>query len=95
MIHISPWTTGLGLLAAAGRILPTGGILYLYGPFQIDGQHTAPSNQAFDESLRSQDPAWGVRDLAAVTAAAAAAQLEFVETVAMPANNFSVIFRHS
>jgi hypothetical protein len=93
MIHIAPWTAGLGLLAAAGRILPAGGILYLYGPFRQNGQHTAPSNAAFDDSLRSQNPAWGVRNLETVVEAAQAQGLDWVETIAMPANNLSVIFQ--
>ncbi|NET38994.1 MAG: DUF938 domain-containing protein [Cyanothece sp. SIO1E1] len=94
MIHISPWAACLGLMAGAGRILPPGGILYLYGPFQ-QGAQTAPSNLAFDRSLRAQDPAWGVRQLEDVVAAAKAQGLELVEAVAMPANNLSVVFQHS
>ncbi|MBC8445360.1 MAG: DUF938 domain-containing protein [Rhodospirillaceae bacterium] len=93
MIHISPWPVTRALMAGAGRTLGAGGILYLYGPYRIDGAHTAPSNQAFDESLKSRDPEWGVRDLADVKAEAAANGLDFVETVQMPANNLSVIFR--
>ncbi len=93
MIHISPWTACLGLLAAAGRILPPGGILYLYGPYQQNGQHTAPSNAAFDASLQAQNPEWGVRDLDMVVATAKIHGLALVETIAMPANNLSVVFR--
>ncbi|OLP20497.1 SAM-dependent methyltransferase [Leptolyngbya sp. 'hensonii'] len=93
MIHISPWDACLGLMAGADRILPAGGVLYLYGPFQRHGQHTAPSNAAFDESLQSQNPAWGVRHLEEVAAAAAARNLELEEVVEMPANNLSVVFR--
>jgi hypothetical protein len=59
MIHIAPWSACLGLIAGAGRILPPGGILYLYGPFKQGGRHTAPSNAAFDESLQAQNPEWG------------------------------------
>jgi cyclopropane fatty-acyl-phospholipid synthase-like methyltransferase len=92
MIHIAPWSACLGLMAGAVRILPKGGILYLYGPFKQNGQHTAPSNQAFDESLRMRDREWGVRDLEAVIAVAEAAGLSFVKTYAMPANNLSVVF---
>nr|WP_290228175.1 DUF938 domain-containing protein [Trichocoleus desertorum] len=94
MIHIAPWSAGLGLLAGAGRILPSGAILYLYGPYKQNGQHTAPSNELFDESLRSQNPDWGVRNLEDVVAAAKAQNLIFRETVPMPANNFSVVFQH-
>jgi hypothetical protein len=93
MIHISPWDACLGLLAGAGRILPQGGVLYLYGPYRQGGQHTASSNAAFDASLQAQNPQWGVRDLEAVVAVAEAKGLVLVETVAMPANNLSVVFR--
>lgn len=93
MIHISPWQSCLGLMAGAGRILPAGGILYLYGPFKRNGEHTAPSNASFDEALRRQSQQWGVRNLEDVAKIAKAQNLELREVVAMPANNFSVIFR--
>ena len=93
MIHISPWAACNGLFAGAASLLPTDGIVYLYGPFKQQGQHTAPSNEAFDHSLRSQNPAWGVRDLGAVTELARKHGFELVEVIAMPANNLSVIFK--
>lgn len=92
MIHIAPWAACLGLLAGAGRMLPPGGMLYLYGPYQQNGQHTAPSNAVFDTSLQAQNPEWGVRDLDAVVTAAETYHLALVETIAMPANNLSVVF---
>jgi Protein of unknown function (DUF938) len=92
MIHIAPWSAGLGLMAGAGRILPKGGVLYLYGPFKQNGVHTAPSNEAFDQSLQMRDRQWGVRDLEAVIGAAEAEGLAFVRTYSMPANNLSVVF---
>lgn len=95
LIHISPWSATLALMAGAGATLPPGGLLYLYGPYRINGAHTAPSNAAFDDMLRTQNPAWGVRDLDAVTAEAARHGLGLETTVAMPANNLSVIFRSS
>ncbi|MBX3225367.1 MAG: DUF938 domain-containing protein [Labilithrix sp.] len=91
MIHISPWASCLALLAGAARALERGGHLYLYGPYRRGGRHTAPSNEAFDASLRSRDPAWGVRDLEEVTAAAAARGFAPPEVVEMPANNLSVV----
>ena len=51
MIHIAPWEACLGLLAGAGRMLPPGGILYLYGPYRRGGVHTVSSNEDFDRSL--------------------------------------------
>jgi hypothetical protein len=92
MIHISPWAASEGLMAGAGQVLAAGGQLFLYGPFREADVETAPSNLAFDESLRSRDPAWGLRDLAAVTALAQAHGLVFAERIAMPANNLVVVF---
>jgi len=93
MIHISPWAACLGLMAGAERILPQGGVLYLYGPFKQNGKHTASSNAQFDQSLQLQNPEWGVRDLDEVIAVAQAQNLKLLKTVLMPANNLSVVFQ--
>jgi SAM-dependent methyltransferase len=95
MIHITPWAVSEGLIAGARRILPAGGVLYLYGPYRIDGRHTAPSNQDFDTWLRAQNAASGIRDLAGVTDLAARHGFAPTETVPTPANNLSVIFRRT
>lgn len=92
MIHISPWAACQGLLAGAERLLPEGGVLYLYGPFRQQGQPTAPSNEAFDQSLRSQNPQWGLRQLKEVIAAAQGHALRLHTVLEMPANNLSVVF---
>lgn len=93
MIHISPWAATEGLIAGAQRILPAGGILYLYGPFRRNGAHTAESNAAFDHDLRQRNPLWGVRDLEAVTSLAQENSFEALAVAQMPANNLSVLFR--
>lgn len=93
VIHISPWEATLALMKGAGEILPPGGVLVTYGPYRREGRHTAPSNEAFDASLKSRDPRWGVRDMAEVAAAAHAQGLGLEEAVAMPANNFTLVFR--
>lgn len=95
MIHIAPWAACEALMAGAARVLPSGAPLYLYGAIKRGGRHTAPSNAAFDADLRARDPAWGVRDEAEVTAAAAAHGLALAELVPMPSNNFSLVFRRS
>jgi SAM-dependent methyltransferase len=93
MVHISPWEAALALFANAARILPPGALLYLYGPYRFGGAFTSPSNEDFDRSLRERDPRWGVRDLRDLVAAAEHFTLR--ETIAMPANNHSLIFRRS
>lgn len=95
MIHIAPFEACLGLLEGAARHLGESGVLVLYGPFRIDGRHTAPSNERFDASLRARDPRWGVRDLETVRQHAEEAGLRYRKRVAMPANNFVVIFQRA
>lgn len=93
MAHISPWEATLGLLAGARRLLPAGAPLVLYGPFLQEGVPLAPSNAAFDQSLRARDPRWGLRGVEAIRDAATDLMLERV--VAMPANNLSLVFRRT
>jgi SAM-dependent methyltransferase len=93
MVHISPWRATQGLMAGARRVLPPGGVLYLYGAYKENGAYTAPSNEAFDQDLRRRNPEWGVRDLEEVVNLASSHGLELVERIPMPANNLSVVFR--
>lgn len=95
MIHISPWEAALGLLKGAGRLLPSEGVLYLYGPYRQRDVVTAASNEAFDHSLKERNPAWGLRNLEDVTDAAKAEGLRLESVTAMPANNLSVVFLRS
>jgi SAM-dependent methyltransferase len=91
VLHIAPWRVTENLLAGAGRRLRPDGRLFVYGPFRRDGAHTAPSNAAFDASLRAQNTEWGVRDMGDIAAAAAGCGLRVAEIVPMPANNFVLV----
>jgi len=92
VIHISPWTVAEGLFAGASRHLAVDGRLFLYGPFKRDGAHNAPSNAAFDQSLRSQNPDWGVRDIADLKKLGTANALRLAELIEMPSNNAILVF---
>lgn len=93
MVHISPWAATQGLMRAAGRLLRRGAPLVLYGPYRRQDVPTAPSNEAFDASLRARDPSWGLRTLEQVRAEAEANGFGFERLVEMPANNVTLIFR--
>ena len=95
MIHIAPWSACQGLLAEAGRQLAANGRLVLYGPFLEQMVPTSPSNEAFDASLRSRDPRWGLRSLEQVSALAATHGLQAAGRWAMPANNLTVVYQRS
>ena len=93
MVHIAPFEVAEGLLAGAGRLLLSGGMLFLYGPFARAGE-IAESNARFSEDLKRRDPSWGVRDLdRELLPLANAAGLQLHQVIEMPANNLSVIFR--
>ncbi|MFA6267261.1 MAG: DUF938 domain-containing protein [Pseudolabrys sp.] len=92
VIHIAPWAVAQNLLRGAGRHLKAGGRLILYGPYKRGGAHTAPSNEAFDASLRARNPEWGVRDIETVADIAAQNDLTLIKTVEMPANNLVLAF---
>jgi hypothetical protein len=95
MIHISPWAACEALMAGAGRLLPRGGVLFLYGPFKVEGRYRTANDPAFDESLRTRNAAWGIRDLADVETLAGANDLRLRRTVDMPAGNLSAVFERT
>lgn len=96
MIHISAWAATEGLMRLAGsRLVRPGGLLALYGPYLEADVETAPSNLAFDESLKSRNPAWGLREREAVSQAALDQGLSMTRRVSMPANNLMLLFRRT
>ena len=93
MVHISPWSAAVGLFTGAGRILTSGAPLVLYGPFIEPGRETAPSNLAFDQSLKQRNSEWGLRNTADLDALAADHGLRRTARHAMPANNLVLVYR--
>jgi SAM-dependent methyltransferase len=91
-LHIASWPEVESLFAHLPRLLAAKATLVFYGPFNLGGQFTSPSNAAFDAALRAENPARGIRDLEAVQALAARAGLNFIEDIAMPANNRCLVF---
>jgi SAM-dependent methyltransferase len=92
LIHISPWPVTERLFELAARTLRADGRLFLYGPYRIAGEPFVESNVRFDAWLKERDPRFGVRELAAVEAAAEAVGFALVERIPMPANNQVVCF---
>jgi hypothetical protein len=92
MVHISPWEASLGLLDGAARLLCAGGSLILYGPWLEAEVDTAPSNLAFDQSLKSRDPRWGLRRVEDFATEAALRHLVLGRRQIMPANNIMLRF---
>ena len=92
MLHISPWATCAALMRGSARHMAPGGRLITYGPHLENAVPTSPGNLAFDDSLRTQDPDWGIRRLEDVEAEAARAGLQLSARHAMPANNLLLVW---
>jgi hypothetical protein len=93
MVHISPWDSSLGLIDGARRLLPKDAPLILYGPWLEAEVEPAPSNLAFDQSLKTCDPRWGLRLVENFAAEAALRGFVLVERQPMPANNLMLRFQ--
>ena len=80
----------LPLVAAA---LVSDGVFCCYGPFKRHGRFNAPSNEAFDVSLRSRGVSMGLRELADIDARLAEYRVARQRVYAMPSNNLLVVWR--
>lgn len=95
MIHIAPFACCEGLFRLAGSLLPDEGMVLTYGPYFIEGIETAPSNLAFDQQLKSQNPDFGVRHLRDVSTCADRHGFRLLANHPMPANNNLLVWARS
>jgi hypothetical protein len=69
------------------------GYLLIYGPFNVDGKFTSEGNEKFDAWLKEKNELFGVRNYEDVVEEAKKNDLEFVEKISMPSNNFILVFK--
>ena len=93
MIHISPWSCTKSLFEESKKYLNHHHFLMLYGPFFRKNKTNSESNFNFDQSLKLQNPLWGVRHLDSVNEIAYKNGFKQEKVIEMPANNLSVIYR--
>ena len=89
-VHIMAWQGTVKLFELAASAIPSGGVLYLYGPYRYADKTLEPSNENFDLWLKDRDPLSGIRDFDAVNRLAKMAGFELQEDIEMPANNRSI-----
>ncbi len=92
MIHISPWTCTKALFEESKNYLDQNNFLILYGPFFRKNIQTSVGNVKFDQSLKLQNPLWGLRQLDEVNKLALENGFKLDNLIEMPANNLSVIY---
>jgi len=93
MVHISPWVCSQRFFENCGKLLPPSGLIFMYGPFARDGVLEPESNRNFDESLKSRNSEWGIRDLNDLEKEAAKNGLKLHEIVEMPSNNKIIVWK--
>ena len=93
MIHISPWNCTKALFRESKNNLNQNHFLMIYGPFIRKDVQTSDSNLNFDQSLKFQNPLWGIRHLDEVNKLAFMNGFVQDKVIEMPANNLSVIYR--
>lgn len=94
MVHISPWQATEGLFEGAARLLGGENLpLILYGPYFEQGVEPAPSNTAFDQSLRSRNGEWGIRHAEELDKLGARHGFTRAARYEMPANNLMLVYR--
>lgn len=89
-VHIVAWRGVVNLFAGAARVLPPGGLLYVYGAYRYATHPLEPSNKSFDQLLRARDPESGVRDFEAVNELALKCGMTLLCDRPMPGNNRSI-----
>jgi len=90
--HFMPWNAVVAMFRGLSACLLPGAVFCLYGPFNVNHAFTSDSNQAFDAWLRAGDAQRGIRDLGAVERLANHGNLVLQQRIAMPANNFLLVF---
>jgi len=91
-LHFMSAPAAEGFFRGVGKLLEDSGVLVVYGPFKYGGSFTAPSNERFDDWLKSTDPERGVRDFEWVNELAEQEDLRLAADIAMPANNQCLVW---
>lgn len=92
MLHIAPWEACTALMRGAATHLAPGGKLVTYGPYFEAGVVPTQSNLDFDQSLRTHDASFGIRQLDDVQEQAGLAGLQLLARHALPANNLLLVW---
>jgi cyclopropane fatty-acyl-phospholipid synthase-like methyltransferase len=93
--HIMAWSEVEAMISGVARLLPAGGLLCIYGPFNDDGAFTSASNARFDAALKEQAPHMGIRDAQAIDRLARQHGLLLQADDDMPANNRLRVWRRA
>ena len=86
------WPEVERMFQGIGRVLEGNGCFALYGPFNFCGNYTSESNARFDQVLKARDLKSGIRNFEDLDDLAKSNGLTFVEDIAMPVNNRTLVW---
>lgn len=93
--HIMSWEAVVAMFAGVASHLETDARFCLYGPFNVNNCFTSQSNAQFDARLRAEDSRMGIRDMTVIESLADLHHMPLEQKIAMPANNFILVFKKS
>ena len=91
VLHIVSRELVIGFFTGAGQVVNE--LLCVYGPFKYAGKFTTPSNEQFDNWLKSRDSASGIKDFEWLEMLAGENGFSLLADHSMPANNQLLVFR--
>jgi len=92
-LHIMPESAVARFFRGASVVMAPEAYLCVYGPFNYGGEYTSESNARFDNWLKIENPASGIRDFELVNALAAKESMTLVADHEMPANNRLLVWQ--
>jgi len=92
-LHIMSWQIVEIFFARLGEYLQPDAQFISYGPFNKNGTYTSESNARFDQWLKQRDPLSGIRHIEDLVTLGKLNQIDFINEVAMPANNMCLIWQ--
>ncbi len=92
-LHIMNENEAGHCIRGAATCLKPGSFFIVYGPFNYNGTFTSDSNRQFEDWLKGNNPASGIKHFEVVNDIAGQSGLKLVDDVSMPANNRILIWR--
>lgn len=86
-LHIMSWKENKTLFKLLGKRLKEGSLVFFYGPFNYEKKFTSPSNEDFDQWLKSRDVKSGIRNFEDIIQNMETAGFKLLQDHEMPANN--------
>lgn len=94
-LHDMSWKECKTLFKVLGNRLKIGSVVFIYGPFNYDGEYTSKSNEEFDGWIKERNSKSGIRNFQDVLGAMTKNGLKLIGDHEMPVNNRVLVFKRT